>query len=109
MDPVDRQAVTLAALDRLIEIAEAADKSRWMADVARTANIRMRTEDDARYLVSVTPGSVLLWLRGRRSILVRHAPEWCEEGHWVCACGFTHAWPDGDWRDAAIGLEVGDA
>ena len=110
-DPSARHAEALRRLDWLIETAEAADRSRWMADVAQASPTRMRSEDDARYLVSVTPGSVLPMLRGRRSILQRHAPERQKiRGEWVWLCARDRfMWEDcPDWRDAAAGLESTD-
>lgn len=81
MDPVDRQAATLAALDERYAHSAIAD---------------------------------LDGLRGRRSILVRHAPVLCrlchvDDEHWVDAVLAHDTWPSPDWTDAAAGLEVPDA
>ncbi len=112
MTPDERQAATLAALDRLIELEQAATAGPW------------RTHDtDLGSLgghIAVLRNDAARSLRGRRSILMRHAPhdgrctsclEWCEciEGARVedCAHGNT-PWPCPDWRDAAAGLEVPD-
>lgn len=94
-DPADRQAATLAALDRQTETIKA---RAWPA----------LTEQVIEHVEQAQ--------KGRRSILRRHAPIWTtirgladQVNLWACkGCG--RPWEEcPDWRDAAAGLEVPDA
>lgn len=81
--PTERHAAYLAALDRWIAHEERRPAAR--------AGLTMHLDG----------------LRGRRSILVRHAPEWYPTHGWVCArcrngIGERVRWGGcPDWRDAA--------
>ncbi len=142
-DPMARQAATLAALDRLIEAEESATEAPWrMHDTdlgslgGHTATVLSGAGNatDLRAWLPSRPGQPWdtarnVWndasliaalrndaarsLRGRRSILVRHAPEWggtvFHRPRWLCSADHDGliAWEDcPDWRDAAAGLPL---
>ncbi len=101
MDPVDRQAATLAALD------ERAERMRRIQELAE-CNPKMRAQ-------RLAVAEDLVITAGRRSILVRHVPALedhcdcpeCGNAFWCGRC--RGQWPCPDWRDASAGLEVPDA
>ncbi len=108
MTPDERQAATLAALDKRAERLR-----QIQTHAERTPGMRRQRLAAAEDLVITA---------GRRSILVRHAPIKLPSLDWVCdaSCPEEHGeppftslryaiWPCPDWRDAAVGLEVPDA
>lgn len=141
MTPTERHAAYLAALDRLIEAEKAATPGPWrthdtylnvggytatvLSGEGSATDLRAwlptrssepwdekrNVWNDAELIAALRNGAVRS-LAGRRSILVRHAPEWLHTWNaWVCAqcavpgLGDHVRWEDcPDYRDAASGL-----
>ncbi len=112
MTPDERQAATLAELDRLelvgIEAVE------HLLDGG--SNGLEKTDGPYTpahvYMFNWAPVRTGAIISALRSTLVRHAPECVKvNGEWMWRCPHDgYAWEQcPDWRDAAAGLEVPDA
>ncbi len=114
-EPAAVHAATLAALDEQIEHFEQAvtirrTHSNPHQSTPFCAYCDKRWPCEPRRLSEMVIAA-LAGLRGRRSILVRHAPEWHPDLGWQCAAdhGVITAWEDcPDRRDASAGIGVGE-